>query len=395
MISKSNKYQSIFFLSVSFITLLLSACGGGGSENSGPLVDNNSAPILVQSSAPLAASSSSPVASQQASSQSNTSAATSSVHIIGSEPAKPTPSSVAVSSYARSSRANDPSTDLSIYDPPPFEDEEDYVDLPPSTPKSLQLDIIATNGAVISWDSSSDDVGLWGYEVRRDGIAIGTNIASQRSFEDTGLNSNTYYTYTVRAIDIAGNRSNFSDQLAVKTITPTSSGNNSSQHISSARSFSSMSSQSQSAVSISSLDQMSSSSTRPTSSAEASSSAMSRSSAESSASVNSSSKSSSSATLSSSSTPPSSSSVSSNANVRVEWITPSSRENGAYLELDEIGGYEIRYRPKNSSFYLQEIITDKYATYYERTDITDDASFQIAVFDTNGLYSRFIQLTPQ
>lgn len=390
MISRSNKYQNIFFLSVSFLTLLLSACGGGGSENQTPPVDIGSSPTLAHSSAQHAVSSSLPATSQAVSSQSSAPAPTSSVQTTGSEPAKPTPSSIAASSYARSSRASDPSTDLGIYDPPPLEDEEDYIDLPPSTPKSLQLDIIATNGAVISWGSSTDDVGLSAYEVRRDGIAIGTQLASQRSFEDIGLKPNTYYTYTVRAIDIAGNRSNFSELLVVKTINPTSSGNNSSQQTSSTRSFSSMNSQSQSAVSISSVNPISSSSTSPTSSAEASSSVMPISSSQSSASAlpDFSSESSSSAT-------PSSSSVSSNANVRVEWITPSSRENGTYLELDEIGGYEIRYRPKNSSFYLQEIITDKYATYYERTDITDDASFQIAVFDTNGLYSRFIQLTPQ
>lgn len=394
MIHASNKYQRTSFLSVSLLTFILSACGGGGSETSGPLADNKSAPLasssISPSSTPQAINSSLP--SQTASSQSSTPSAASSLQTNGSEPAKPTLSSAAPSSYARSSRANnpsnDPSTDLGIYDPPPLEEEgDDYIDLPPSAPKSLQLELIATNGAVISWSTSTDDIGLSAYEVRRDGIAIGTSRATQRSFEDTGLKSNTYYTYTVRAIDIAGNRSNFSDQLVVKTISPTST-NSSTQASASAQassesSFSSIDNQTQSSASISSVNQMSASSTVSSTSSDVASSAMPNSSSESSHSAppNTSSK--------------NSSSASSKTNARVEWITPSSRENGDYLELDEIGGYEIRYKPKNSSFYVQEIITDRYATHYERNDITVDTAFQIAVFDTNGLYSRFIQLTPQ
>lgn len=231
------------------------------------------------------------------------------------------------------------------YDPPPIEDNQDYIDLPPSAPKALRLDIISSDGVVISWGAATDDVGLSRYEVRRNGITIGTSIAQKRSYEDTGLKANTYYTYTVRAIDIAGNRSNFSDALIAKTTNATSGGTSSSS----------------SKISTNSSSQSSSSSIANESSSTGSSTA---------------------------------SSTSSKNSVRIEWATPSIRENGEYLELHEIGGYEIRYRPSNSTVYLQEVIMNN-ITYYERDDIAKDTIFQIAVFDTNGLYSRFIQLTPQ
>jgi hypothetical protein len=381
MIFGSKKYRINSFIFVSLLTIILTGCGGGGSEDSGPPPNNNTS----SSSSPVAIASSSQATSSTPTSKSSAQATV-------SEPAKTNPSSSsAPSSYARSSRANDPTTDLDDYDLPPLEDNEDSIDLPPTAPKFLQVDMISADGVVISWRASTDDIGLSRYEVRRNGATIGTSIASKRSFEDTGLKANTYYTYTVRAIDITGNRSNFSEQLIAKTATLTGNGSSSiSQTSSSVISHSSAISQSQSAISASSSSQTSTTSSTPSSNSENSSS-----STPGSSSASFSSTTSSSSSESSSSSTPSSSSTSSKAGARVEWITPSSRENGAYLELDEIGGYEIRYRPVNSSFYLQEIITDRYATYYERTDITADAVFHIAVFDTNGLYSRFIQLTPQ
>lgn len=345
MIFGSKKHPIHSLLLISSLAIILTGCGGGGSESDSPT--GSSTAITQPSSTPVTATSSSAATSTQSSSSS------SSTSSIAKSSASLVSSSSSLSSSSISSR-DDQKTDMDDYDPPPIEDNQDYVDLPPSAPKALQLDIISSDGVVISWGAATDDVGLSRYEVRRNGITIGTSTAQKRSFEDTGLKANTYYTYTVRAIDIAGNRSNFSDALIAKT-TNTTSGSASS-------SSSKISTNSSSQSSISSPSHNSSSSIANQSSSTGSSIA---------------------------------SSTSSKNSVRIEWTTPSIRENGEYLELHEIGGYEIRYRPSNSTVYLQEVIMNNNITHYERDDITKDTIFQIAVFDTNGLYSRFIQLTPQ
>jgi hypothetical protein len=341
MIFGSKKHPIHSLLLISSLAIILTGCGGGGSESDSPT--GSSTAITQPSSTPVTATSSSAATSTPSSSSS------SSPSSIAKSSAAQVSSS---SSYVRSSRSSSTA--------PEFTEEEwipepgVQLDLPPSAPDNLLLQAISYNSALIGWQASTDDVALSYYEVRRDGVVIGTSPTQKRNFEDTGLKANTYYTYTVRAIDIAGNRSNFSDALIAKTTNVTSGGTSSSS--------SKISTNSSSQSSISSPPHSSSSSIANESSSTGSSTA---------------------------------SSTSSRNSVRIEWTTPSIRENGEYLELHEIGGYEIRYRPSNSTVYLQEVIMNNNITYYERDDITKDTIFQIAVFDTNGLYSRFIQLTPQ
>jgi hypothetical protein len=276
------------------------------------------------------------------------------------------------------------------------EEPEEFFDLPPTAPRNVKLEVISSNTAIISWSPATDDVALSRYEIRRDGVAIGTSVASNLEYEDGGLNHNTYYTYTVRAIDTSGNRSNFSTALIVKT-TSINTHNTSSNSSTTTSSVSSINNTSSSVSETSSTNSTSNSSVA-LSSSEATSSSTASISASSEANASNSSTSavtSSSATAVSSSSEANASSSSSDNLVSVEWITPSQRENGDYLELDEIGGYELRYKPINSSVYIREIITDKYATSYETTNASTDGLFQIAAFDTNGLYSRFITLSPR
>jgi len=76
----------------------------------------------------------------------------------------------------------------------------------PSTPGGL---VAAMNGATASrltWSASTDNVGVTGYEVRRDGVLLGTVAASP--YGDGGpLVAGATYGYTVVAVDAAGNHS--------------------------------------------------------------------------------------------------------------------------------------------------------------------------------------------
>ena len=55
----------------------------------------------------------------------------------------------------------------------------------------------------LSWAASSDNVGVTGYRVFRDGAQVGTPATT--SYTDTGLTAATTYRYTVAAVDAAGN----------------------------------------------------------------------------------------------------------------------------------------------------------------------------------------------
>ena len=374
MIFSFKKYCTFEFAITGLLTIILTGCGGGGSEGSNTQGNSNSSiPIALPSSTPVVVASSVPISSSAPSSSSLAISVTTSSSAPSSTPIQATKSSSPQSSFSSSSIDNNQPIDD---EPPPLQDDEHYEDLPPSAPRALRADIISADGAVLSWNKSTDDTGLARYEIRRNDALIGTSVANNLRFEDTGLKANTYYTYTLRAVDVAGNRSSLSEALIVKTNEKVASTSSKSMNTSS----SSTQPTSSSSVSSSSSHHTSSSSSSSSSKAPDSSSASSNTS---------------SSFGYSSSALQSSSYASSSVGVRVSWVTPTQRENGEYLEFNEIGGYEILYRPSNSNAYVKEIITDTDTTHYERSDIGADTIFQIAVFDKNGLYSRYLQLIPE
>lgn len=77
------------------------------------------------------------------------------------------------------------------------------------------------------------------------------------------------------------------------------------------------------------------------------------------------------------------------------WVPPYSRESGDLLPAYEIGGYAIRYiTPDAREFTYIDIAGDSLNT-YSIINLPADASFEIAAYDTNGLYSEFVPIYPQ
>jgi chitodextrinase len=74
---------------------------------------------------------------------------------------------------------------------------------PPSTPANLAVTGVTSSSAALSWSPSTDNVGVAGYRVYRNGVQVGTTTGT--TFTDTGLAASTQYTYTVAAYDSAGN----------------------------------------------------------------------------------------------------------------------------------------------------------------------------------------------
>jgi len=87
---------------------------------------------------------------------------------------------------------------------------------PPSTPANLSATAASSSRVNLSWNASSDDVGVTGYEISRNGNVL-TTIGAATTYADTSVAASTAYSYTVRAVDAAGNRSNPSDPATVTT----------------------------------------------------------------------------------------------------------------------------------------------------------------------------------
>jgi RHS repeat-associated protein len=87
----------------------------------------------------------------------------------------------------------------------------------PSVPTGVTAAAVSATQVDVSWTASTDDVGVAGYRLYRDGLAVGTLPVGSTSFSDTGRNGSTAYAYTVAALDAAGNASAASTPAASAT----------------------------------------------------------------------------------------------------------------------------------------------------------------------------------
>ncbi len=94
--------------------------------------------------------------------------------------------------------------------------QADWLDLEsPSIPQNLLVESVTSDTVSLSWDASTDNIGVAGYRVYRDKQLVQEVQGEQ--FTDTGLTEDTEYTYEVRAFDIAGNQSEASNEVFART----------------------------------------------------------------------------------------------------------------------------------------------------------------------------------
>lgn len=86
----------------------------------------------------------------------------------------------------------------------------------PTMPTNVSATANAYNKVTISWTASTDNVGVAGYSIVRDGVAL-TSVSGVTSYQDTTVAPNTSYGYQVSAYDAAGNKSPLSAVVTVKT----------------------------------------------------------------------------------------------------------------------------------------------------------------------------------
>lgn len=83
-----------------------------------------------------------------------------------------------------------------------------------------------------------------------------------------------------------------------------------------------------------------------------------------------------------------------NGPVQLYWAIPTQRENGELLDISEIAGYELRYKLKSAADYTSILIEDGYLDAYYFDHLQGDYEFEIATYDTYGLYSIFVPINP-
>jgi hypothetical protein len=87
--------------------------------------------------------------------------------------------------------------------------------VPPTAPETLTGRSRNPTTATINWTPSTDNVGVAGYHVFRNGTPVATT--ARTTYHDAHLQSSQTYTYTVRAFDLAGNVSPSSPAVQVTT----------------------------------------------------------------------------------------------------------------------------------------------------------------------------------
>jgi hypothetical protein len=88
----------------------------------------------------------------------------------------------------------------------------------PSAPAGLTSPDQTVDSVSLAWEPSTDDVGVTAYRVLRNGAVVGST--AEPVWTDTALADSTDYRYRVQALDAAGNLSDPSAELTVRTLTP-------------------------------------------------------------------------------------------------------------------------------------------------------------------------------
>lgn len=327
----------VFFIAV---PILISACGGA------PAGDSSGQPSSATANKPEL-SSSSIIDSSSSITASVSSATTTSAATTASSTSSKTTSSG--QSYSRISRAN--SSWASSQEAPPSFD----LIAPEST--KLRLYRLSENSITLAWDKSFDNVGVSHYKIERNGELIATVEGSNHIFADQSLSSFTDYSYTITAFDFAGNDSGVSPVLNVRTLGNPDNSQTSSSSLNSSSAIQSSHSSLGSAQSSSKASSLSSSNKSKSSSSH--------------------------------------SSTNNQKSLKLTWSHPNQRENGTYLTIDEISGYEIRFKQSTDDNYVYMILTGNRTTSFTTNLIPANSIIEIAVYDTNGLFSAFTPITAE
>src|SRR5438477_128571 len=117
--------------------------------------------------------------------------------------------SFTVAAFDAAGNASAPSASLSVTTPPLADTTA------PTTPSGVAASALTSSSLTLSWSPATDNVGVTGYRVYRNGTLAASPSATSASI--TGLSAATTYSFTVSAVDAAGNASALSAPLSATT----------------------------------------------------------------------------------------------------------------------------------------------------------------------------------
>lgn len=125
-----------------------------------------------------------------------------------------------VTSYSYVVHAYDAANNISAGSPQ-LDTQTAYDTTAPTVPTNLVASSRTDTSITLSWDLSTDNVSVSGYDIYRGSnpTPIATTIST--GYTDSGLSVDTAYAYKVRAHDASGNNSAQSSQLSTRTLTDT------------------------------------------------------------------------------------------------------------------------------------------------------------------------------
>jgi chitodextrinase len=92
----------------------------------------------------------------------------------------------------------------------------------PTAPGNLRSTSVMSSRVDLAWDAATDNVGITGYDIHRNGSPIDSVSGDETTYADTTVEAGTFYSYRVFATDAAGNVSPASNQLTLTTPPPSS-----------------------------------------------------------------------------------------------------------------------------------------------------------------------------
>ena len=87
----------------------------------------------------------------------------------------------------------------------------------PTVPTLRSATAASSSEVDLAWAASSDNTGVAGYQIFRNGTPVGSVPGTALTYADTSTQAATAYTYTVNAYDAAGNHSALSNAVQVTT----------------------------------------------------------------------------------------------------------------------------------------------------------------------------------
>lgn len=112
---------------------------------------------------------------------------------------------------------------VSVNQLPLSTDFTDDTDTPPSTPSGVSAQAVSETEILIQWNAASDDKGVSSYNIFRNGGKIANTPFT--SYSDTGLSTNTNYSYRIQAVDSRNQLSNLSEASTPVTLSESDTSN--------------------------------------------------------------------------------------------------------------------------------------------------------------------------